>query len=950
MNHPSRFTPARLALLTVVLAGGALGSPLEAAVVVVANRTEQPVACTLGPVWGQTKEYSLAPGKLIAVQVSDSVEVAFNTGRGPVSRPAQPNTVQYFVTQADGLDLKPVVFAESRGSPWLHRDREGGPPPAAVVPVKILVDDEQPAVKEKWEAELRTELDAASHFLELYCGVRFEVVASGTWKSNNDQKDFVRLDEEFRQQVNPEPGRLAIGFTSQYRISDATPLRQLPREPLCTRLLLPDAQPKLTKGDHLELLVHELGHYLGAVHSAEPTSVMRTSLQAKDADHRRAGVTIIDPVNTLVMNLIGEELRLRKPRNLTSIPRSTRQYLQAIYEELARGLPQDPDVARYPAMVRDQVVKPLRYQGRWVDGATLAGEAVASWHETQSAPTLAGRALFDPQNPIRWLVDETLVPGPTPGAWVEFVGGDRLPGRVTGFRTGEETPEDRVPPHLLVTPQVLLDWPDQRARSTVRVTSEWVRRIVWTPVAPGYQPKTLFYPDGRELRFRAVRFTDDALKLLCDEGIREVPLADVAELHLAAQDVWKAYFQQLTAISPDGTSRLVQLETVDGLRLTSSDQRFQARSRSANPPDWYHVFQPAWSLDALWIPHTAIRLRRYYQPEEVPLSRIDVAQSRQQSDLGGVWPWNVDRNGEGGPMETGGQPYQWGFGVHALTELEFALPACARAFRTRFGLDRQVGDGGCVQAAVLVKTPAGSQRLFASSLILGSADVFDTGLLTLGEPQEARRLVLLADPAHEQRPAGADPFDIRDQFNWLEPLVLLDAEQLRAELLRHAATRIPAWQHWKVTSGDQSPVRLVNVWDEIDQGDPAFRLMATSAKEPLKLVRRLKIDADRDQLMIGVSRPRDSSASKLEVQVDGQPLKPREIPVRWNREFPKPVIVSLSEFVGREVSVEIVQRGSDERSLTAWHALTLTGRPEAPEKQAKVTRRSVKLAKALDGR
>lgn len=939
MKRTARVPRALVAWLGLWITVGALaGSPGEAAVVVIANQTEQPVACSLSPVWGKTKQYSLAPGKLIVAQVSDSVQVAFDSGKGSVTQPVEPNTVHRFVAQAQGLELKRIDFSGSPGSPWLHCDREKGPPPATVVPVKILVDDEQPAVPEKWEAELRAELATVSQFLELYCNVRFEVVATGTWKSNNDQKDFARLEAEFRQQVNPEPGWLAIGFTSQYRIASGSPLRQLPREPLTTHLLLPDVQPKLTKGDHLELLAHELGHYLGGVHSAEPTSVMRANLQDKDADHRKAGVTIIDPVNTLLMNLVGEEIRLRKTKNLASVPRSTRQYLQAIYSEMARRLPQDRDVSRYPAMVQDQVIKPQRYRGRWADGATLTGDAVTLWNETKSLPTLAGRALFDSQNPIRWLLDETLAPAETPSARVELVGGDCLPGRVIGFATGEETPEHRLPPHLLVTPHVTVDWPDDPPQPAVRVTTEWVRRIVWTPVARAYQPRTLFYPDGRQLSFRAVRFSESSLKLLCDEGIREVPLVDAAELHLPAQDDWEAYFEQLAVLSPDGTSRLVQLETAGGLRLTGSEERFQARTRSGEPTGWYHLFQPAWSLDAFWLQHTTIRLRRYYLPHEVPLSRIAPVAARQRSDLGGVWPWQTDRNCEGGPMETGAQLYQWGFGVHALTELEFSLPACARAFRTSFGLDRLAGDGGCVLASVRLKSAA-ARSLFDSSLIVGSADVFDTGLLSLGETAsgETRRLTLLVDPAQEQRPSGADPFDIRDNFNWLEPLVTLDADQLQAELPRRASRRIPAWQNWRVTSDDRAEVHLVNHWDDTDSRNRVFRLVTAANNVSLKLSRRLKIDPERDQLMLAVSRPRDTSASKLEVLVDGQPLKQFEVPVRWDKNAPKPLAVSLAEYAGREVTVELVHRGSDERALAEWRALVFTGSADEAARQTSAT-------------
>lgn len=951
MKRAARFRRAlALPLGLWFVVGSLAGSPSLAAVVVLANSTKEPVTCSLAPVWGETKTYLLAPGKLIAVQVSESLEVTFRSGKDTVTRPVEPNTVHQFTVQKEGVQLERLKFPGSPGSPWLHRDRDQGPPPATVAPVKILVDGQQAAATENWEAAFREELATASRFIQLYCNVRFEVVATGTWKSSHEQKDFAKLEEEFRQQVSPEPGHLALGVTSQYHIGDGSPLRQLPREPLATHLLLPAVQPALSKRDHLKLLVHELCHYLGAGHSAEPASVMWVNLGEKKDDSGTAGATIIDPVNTLVMNLVGEEIRLRQVRTLAAIPRSTRQYLEAIYGEMARRLPQDRDLRRYPTLVQDQFIAPQRYRGRWTDGTTATGDTVAPWNETRSSPTLAGRPLFDFQNPIRWLVDETLPVAETPKARIELVGGDCLPGRVLGYSSGEETSEHRLPPHLLVAPYVSFAWPDDPAESTVRVTTNWVRRIVWTPVASAYKPSTLFYPDGREVSFRGVRFGESSVKLLCDDGIREAPLADVAELHLPAQDDWEAYFEQLTVLSPDGTARLVQLETTGGLRLTGSEERFQARARSGEPSGWYHLYQPAWSLDPFWLQHTTIRVRRFYLPHEVPLSRIAPVAARQQSDLGGVWPWQADRNCEGGPMETGGNPYQWGFGVHAFTELEFPLPACARTFRTHLGLDRLARDGGCVRASIHVVPsepghaaqsepgrvapipgrhgPARKEdALFTSPLIVSSADVLDTGRLTLNEATSRgpRRLVLSVDPAQEQRPSGADPFDIRDHFNWLEPLVTLDAAELKAELLRRAWQRIPAFEHWKVATGDRAEARLVNHWDETDPRQRVYRLLTASSGAPLELVRRLKVTAQRDQLVIAVSRPRETSASKLEVLVDGQLVKQFEVPVRWDKNAPKPLVVSLADQAGREVTVTLVHRGTDDRALAEWRALALVG-------------------------
>ena len=456
------------------------------------------------------------------------------------------------------------------------------------------------------------------------------------------------------------------------------------------------------------------------------------------------------------------------------------------------------------------------------------------------------------------------------------MGGDCLPGRVVGFSDGTESPSDRLPPHLTVQPCCPLDLPGSSARASVRVILPWLRRIVWQRVTQGYQPRTLFFPDGRRLEFRSVRFSSRAVQLLRDEGIVEVPMSEAAELHLALRDPWEVHFEQLAALAPGDEARLVRVETVSGLRATSSTQRFDARGSADRPASWYHLVQPAWSLEPFRLAHEAIRLREYFAASEVPLSRITPSRSLQQSDLGGGWPEQFDRNVQGGLLESGGKLAAWGFGVHARSELEFPLPAAARAFRTRLGLDELAGDGGCVRASVAVE-PGGT--LFASGLVRGSEQTLDSEWLPLDGKQKqivagtlrvpsafhgtrsvpgniardwkctvrspafrrffARipakagttnighffprqgtldgkpgRLVLRVEPAWREGPPGTDPLDIRDIFDWLEPIIELDPQQVETELARRGPGLVAAWQNWRVTTGDAPLARLITYRDE----------------------------------------------------------------------------------------------------------------------------------------
>lgn len=589
-------------------------------------------------------------------------------------------------------------------------------------------------------------------------------------------------------------------------------------------------------------------------------------------------------------------------------------------------------IFHFASLQREPTSPRLRYLGKWTDGTVLRGDAVAPWNDTKSAPQLAGRPLMEKDRSIRWLLEDTLLVEAPPTSWIEFTGGDVMPGRVVGAGTGVESPALRLPAYLEVSPYAPIDWPDGPSRPRIRVHQASVRRIVWQSMTRSYQPRTLFYRDGRQMDFRAVRFTATGIQLLREDGIQEVSLEEAGELHMSPSDSWEAWLDQVATLSPDGAARLLQIETSAGMRLTGSLDRFQAKSRGGqdDPKNWYHLVQPAWSLDAFWVQHCVIRLRRYFAPHEVPLSWVEPSAVRHEADLGGPWPWRADRNVEGGPLVSGGQPYAWGFGVHAAQELEFLLPPMARSFRSRLGLDQIAGEGGCVRARVVLGS-SGAKPAYEKPMLIGSAETFDTGRLALDSPgQSPTRLILHVNRVRQGRPPAADPFGIRAHFDWLEPLVELDAEQVAAEAFRRAPPRIPAWQGWKVVSEGREGARLVNHWDEAASRVPVYRLLAASPKSSLTLTNKLRIGPNKDYLTIAVHRPPQATASKIEIRVDGRqiersgkPLAPLDVPARHAETPPPPLMISLEEFTGREVTVDLVQQSPEEKGLVQWDAITL---------------------------
>jgi hypothetical protein len=46
-------------------------------------------------------------------------------------------------------------------------------------------------------------------------------------------------------------------------------------------------------------------------------------------------------------------------------------------------------------------------------------------------------------------------------------------------------------------------------------------------------------------------------------------------------------------------------------------------------------------------------------------------------------------------------------------------------------------------------------------------------------------LILVADAAHQGRPAGTDPLNIRDVVDWIEPVIELDRSQLLKRVTKY---------------------------------------------------------------------------------------------------------------------------------------------------------------------
>jgi len=376
-----------MARAAILFAAWLFAGLARADVVVLANQTDAEVGFVIASSSDEGQEYRISAGDVLPVPVPGETALHFHDGDEPRQYVLEPGEVYYFAREDGRLDVHQVVFPtsqekESPDAASMPGDA-GSPAPVplggvesffriGVVPVLALVDDEEAAAREVWEKRLRDRLERASDIVERYSRIRFRVVAVGTWESDDAIRDFSQSLREFEVEVIPAPAALAIGFTSQYELprNGRTHLGGI-RGPLRPHLLIQEGPPKVSQAERLEVLVHELGHYLGAVHCPAPDSVMRPILGDGRARARDFPIRF-DAVNTLVMYLVGSEIRSRAIRTLSQLSPPSKERLRTVFSAAEAAFPADPVPAHHLRMLEGTplIVPQLRPDPGTLVGAT----------------------------------------------------------------------------------------------------------------------------------------------------------------------------------------------------------------------------------------------------------------------------------------------------------------------------------------------------------------------------------------------------------------------------------------------------------------------------------------------------------------------------------------------------------------------------------------------------
>lgn len=495
-----------------------------------------------------------------------------------------------------------------------------------------------------------------------------------------------------------------------------------------------------------------------------------------------------------------------------------------------------------------------RYVAWLRDGTRVTTKSLTAWPLPASSFRLDNRELLEADNSVRFIRD-TAAAIQTKSPVVVLANGDCLPGTVAGLEpvVGQGGQARRV--------QVELEGPlVPVSGATLAVRTSAIERIVVVPQAgmPS-APGSVRLADGRHLNARAIRWRERGLSLLTMEGIVEVDFGDLAEVVFPAVDRMTAVLAD-NAWAKSGQAAIGRFSTRGGAVLTAarvSREQDQGRRRGRISSEVLYCVQPAWADEPLAIPEEEIAACGYRAADEVPLSCLPATTIANRRLIRPVEMWSANQSVGGGVLAAGGLESDIGLAAHAHSEIGFELPGGAESLELAVGL--KSSEGGCVRCKVVSDR---GETLWNSGVFQGQ-----DGAKRMESTSVAgmKKLVLVTEFAHEERPKGADPFDIRDAVRWLSPLVKLDSSiadpRARLKIMLAGAA------DWELVGDGWQSVRLTSEWNLL--ASMWYPAIVVLKGQVVSLSRRMTVSRANDVVELLTVCPLDLDEHDIRLTVNG---------------------------------------------------------------------------------
>lgn len=507
----------------------------------------------------------------------------------------------------------------------------------------------------------------------------------------------------------------------------------------------------------------------------------------------------------------------------------------------------------------------LAFQG----GERLAVDDLPGWPIPTAADVkqIDGRNVFPDEAPLRFIRDQQAKPEPRVPL-VMLANGDVLNGlpRQLVAADGRQGQPQRVRVQV-EAPLMPIDGVG------VNVRTDQVQRIVGLEGRlrkPAPEPGTVLLLDGRELKGSSIRWQEYGLAVLTADGIVQAAFTELADAVFHVDQMAAVVQDNLGAGSLAGPA-IMRIALRSGAILTTSRASREverSRSRRGTVVEVMYYLQPAWCSNPLAIPEADIAWVGYRRADEVPLSLLPATTAVNTRLIGEARDWLRNRSPSSPLVAVNQGESDLGLSTHSDSQIVFDLPHGVVSFSTIVGLDRQAGSGGCVRCRIATwdaTTKQPGKTLWDSGVITGSSPPQATGALDV---RSLSSIVLITDNAHDDRPAGADPLDIRDDVCWLVPLVIVSpAARSQSPGLVKALPGLEAWDEF---NEDWRAATVGHRWNEA--ADRWEAVLTVPAGKKLQLRRTETIQSSGDVLEIVSAISRNYSEQELELKVNGEVL------------------------------------------------------------------------------
>ena len=577
-----------------------------------------------------------------------------------------------------------------------------------------------------------------------------------------------------------------------------------------------------------------------------------------------------------------------------------------------------------------------RFVGWLSDGTKVSASRLPAWPVPGSPTYFDGRNVLGDKNPVRLLRDRQASVS-LKGPYLVLANGDVL----TGACTQLEPPSGQQGEPLWINVQLESLLPISGTMIPVR--TDRVTRIVGSSDsslrAHEPPPGTVELTSGRRLVARSIRWKEYGLAMLTEGGIVEANYSEIAEAVFPGVDVTTAVVDDNLLAGGTSATSIARFQMMSGAVLTASRvsremERSRRRGRTTN--DVFYYVQPAWAAQPIAVPEPEIAWCGYRAADEAPLSLLKAELLSSRGIVGPAQKWSRNTSSASLLPASGSFEADLGLATHSHSELAFDLPSGASNLITAVGLDQAVGQGGCVRCKIVAENPEG-KVLWDSGILLGAYGPKPTGQINVAG---LSRVVLVTEFAHDDRPKGADPFDLRDQVVWLAPLVKMDLQAAHPQMLLSMLGALPDWE----LKGDGwKGLAISSRWNTTTLGWDLVVSLPRGVE--LKLARKLKVTAASDIVELRTVCPVELEEHDFHLIVDGQPVDwlantDRDRLRAWvaryysknaYRNDPQDSLMgdrlaywwNLKPWRGKEVALELTLAGSAEQNEIAWRGFAV---------------------------